>query len=128
MDRRNPYIILGIPFGASREEANVAFARKAKALRRKASARLALTDLTWALNQVDEAIQHPERELGIYRVPADPNAYTVPAAGVFNPPPERMPVHPDADAALAGLQAASAHELLVRLVALHRDAAGTPPP
>ena len=32
---RNPYIILGIPFGASRAEANAAFARKAQALKRE---------------------------------------------------------------------------------------------
>ena len=30
---RNPYVILGIPFGASRAEANAAFARRAQALK-----------------------------------------------------------------------------------------------
>jgi hypothetical protein len=129
VERRNPYIVLGISFGASREEANKAFARKAKALRRRGGhGHTALTDLTWALNQVDEAIRQPETELGIYRVPADPHAYDGVGVGVFNPPPERLPPHPGAEAALADLQAAAAHEYLTHLVSLRREQIGVPPP
>jgi curved DNA-binding protein CbpA len=32
---KNPYVILGIAFGASRAEANAAFAKKAQALKRE---------------------------------------------------------------------------------------------
>ena len=53
MRHRNPYIILGIPFGSSREQANIAFARRARPLRRKGpEARTQMTDLTWALNRL----------------------------------------------------------------------------
>src|ERR1700727_1939597 len=70
---RNPYVILGIPFGSSRARANVAFARKARSLRRAGAAgHDALTDLTWALQQIDEAIRNPAAALELYRIPANP--------------------------------------------------------
>lgn len=91
MDLRNPYVILGLPFGASRERASIAFARKARGLRRKGDAgKDELTDLTWALNQLDEVIADPDKALDVYRIPADPNAFEASGVGVFNPPPERL--------------------------------------
>jgi hypothetical protein len=91
METRNPYLILGLPFGSSREEANIAFARKAKRLRRAGErGKAELTDLTWALNQIDEVIANPALALEIYRIPADPTAFHSEGVGLFSPPPERM--------------------------------------
>lgn len=88
---RNPYLILGLPFGASRDEANVAFARRGRALRRQGDrGKDQLVELTWALNQIDEAIADPHAALEIYRIPADPNAFDPEGRGLFAPPPERM--------------------------------------
>jgi hypothetical protein len=89
---RNPYLILGLTFGSSREEANIAFARKAKRLRRAGErGRSELTDLTWALNQIDEVIANPSLALDIYRIPADPQAFYAAGVGLFAPPPEKLP-------------------------------------
>lgn len=90
MDTRNPYVLLGIPFGASRDVANAAFARRAKRLRRDPNGAQLLTDLTWALNQVDEVLRHPQLALDVYRVPADPSAFLPNGAGFLNPPPEKL--------------------------------------
>jgi hypothetical protein len=127
---RNPYIILGIPFGSSREDANIAFARKARALRRLGTAgRAQMTDLTWALNQVDEGLRHPEAAMEIYRIPADPDAFTVKGDGVLAPPPEVLPRRSEPDGtALDELRAAAAVEYLRYLVLLRASQIQVPPP
>ena len=126
MDTRNPYVILGIPFGSSREEANLAFARRAKRLRGSGDRRQ-LTDLTWALNMIDEAISHPDAAMEIYRIPADPQAFEADGAGVFRPPPERLGPRPgDTAAAFRSLQARAAQEALREL--LRARAAQVPVP
>lgn len=89
-DLRNPYGILGLPFGASRDDASRAFARVARGLRRQSGSTERLTQLTWALNQIDEAIKNPRTALHIYRVPADPGALEPEQPGILKPPPERM--------------------------------------
>jgi hypothetical protein len=88
---RNPYVMLRIPFGASRDAASAAFAALARGLRRAPDGAKRLTDLTWALNQVEEALKEPGVVLGIYRVPADPGALESDEPGVLRPPPERLP-------------------------------------
>jgi len=127
---RNPYIILGIPFGSSREDANIAFARKARALRRLGAAgRAQMTDLTWALNQVDEGISHPEAAMEIYRIPADPDAFTVTGDGVLAPPPEILPRRSGPDGtALDRLRATAAVEYLRYLVLLRASQIQAPAP
>lgn len=87
---RNPYVLLGIPFGSSRAEATAAFARRAKRLRRERGGESALTELTWAMNQIDEVIRDPDLALGIYRIPADPTTTSPSGPGLFNPEPERL--------------------------------------
>jgi hypothetical protein len=118
MERRNPYLILGIQFGASRDEANKAFARRSRPLRQLGDdGRAALTDLTWALHQIDEGSRHPQEALTPYRLPADPHAARVTGDGVFAPPPEVLPTDEHAaDAALDALRTAAAHEYLGWLV------------
>jgi hypothetical protein len=94
MRDRNPYVVLGLEFGSSREAANVAFARRARPLKKLARtndhARDLLIELTWALNQIDEAITSPETSFDFYRVPADANAFSPAGHGLFSPPPELL--------------------------------------
>lgn len=117
---RNPYLILGIPFGASREEAQKAFARRARPLRRQGDAgRNALTELTWALNQVDEAITDPSSAVDVYRIPADPHAFEASEAGSFSPGPELLARRgTNAETAFLSLRDRAANELLVAAVTL----------
>jgi hypothetical protein len=69
-----------------------AFARRAKGQRRTraSESKADLTDLTWALNQVSEAIRDPRTALDVYRVPADPAALEPIGEGVLRPGPETM--------------------------------------
>jgi hypothetical protein len=87
---RNPYVILGIPFGATRDQAARAFARRAKGQRRAREATERLTELTWALNQVQDAIADPRTALHVYRVPADAVALEPQGDGILRPRPELM--------------------------------------
>jgi hypothetical protein len=130
MRQRNAYVLLGLPFGASREEANVAFARKARALRRAGpEGHEQLTDLTWALNQIDEALANPAAAMHIYRIPADPDAFTASGAGLFAPSPESLPAQPgDRAAAYAEVRAVAAHDYLRHLVGLRAQVTGLPNP
>jgi hypothetical protein len=90
MRDRNPYVLLGIEFGSSREFANVAFAKRARPLKKLAKssdrAHDLLFDLTWALNQIDEAITNPAVTFDFYRVPADASAFSPSGNGLFSPP------------------------------------------
>jgi hypothetical protein len=127
---RNPYVILGIPFGASRAEANVAFAGKARSLRRRGREGIdQLTDLTWALQQIDEAIRNPAAAMELYRIPADPEAFKAPGEGVLQPPPERLAARPgDRGGALTALQQAAARQYLRYLVTLRAAEVSVPQP
>lgn len=90
-DSRNPYVMLGIPFGSPRDVATRAFARKAKGGRRRPDAVAQLTELTWALNQVEENIRDPRTAVHIYRIPADPGALEPIGQGLLRPVAELMP-------------------------------------
>jgi hypothetical protein len=127
---RNPYLILGIPFGSSREVANIAFARKARALRLLGTVgRAQMTDLTWALNEVDEGISHPAAAMDLYRVPADPEAFTVKGDGVLVPPPEVLPrQYGLPEVALEELRAAAAVDYLRYLTLLRASQIHAPAP
>lgn len=120
-DLRNPYGVLGLPFGASADEASRAFARRARGLRRQANGTEALTQLTWALNQIQEAIKDPRTALHIYRVPADPAALEPQERGVLNPPPEGMERTTDSSdedwAALLDAARKEAHQAVIADVA-----------
>lgn len=123
---RNPYLILGVPYGASRAEANAAFVRRARRTRRGAAS-AELTDLTWALHEIDEALKEPAASVEHYRVPADPAPYAVSGTGLFTPGPERLAARPgDREVALRELRQAAAAQYL-RVLVLKR-AAGLPPP
>lgn len=118
MPDRNPYVMLGIPFGSPRDVATRAFARKAKGQRRARAnqAKSDLTDLTWALNQVSEAINDPQTVLNVYRVPADPAALEPVGDGVLRPGPELMPrTTADSEAEWARLLDAAREEAIAVL-------------
>ena len=85
-DRRNPYVILGIPFGASEREARTGFAKAKRRLRDNPNAPFSQEDLTWALHQVEQIILKPELAFEVYRIPA---VVRLDVAGVFNPGPHR---------------------------------------
>ena len=125
MERRNPYLVLGIPFGASRDEATRAFLRRTKSLRRLgAAARPLHTDLTWALKEIEERPEPADTAMSPYRVPGDPG---VSGPGVFNPPPEPLPAAA-ATANLDQVRAAAAHEYLRHLIRLRAQRVGPPAP
>jgi hypothetical protein len=122
MAERNPYLILGIPFGTGRAEAQVAFGRRTKSVPADPAEKQAyLTELTWALHEIDAGSATPGAEMNHYRLPAGPGPG---GSGVFTPPEEPGPY--DEAAALARLRADAAREAL-RLELLRR-AAGAPPP
>lgn len=85
-DRRNPYVILGIPFGVSEKEARTGFARAKRRIQDNANAPFSQEDLTWALHQVEQIILKPELAFEVYRIPAVIRSDLV---GVFNPLPHR---------------------------------------
>jgi hypothetical protein len=115
---RNPYLMLGIPFGSSRDEAQVAFARRARPLRRRGDdGRDALTELTWALNQIDDAIIDPSVALDVYRIPADIEAFEGDGEGMFAPPPEPLARQQgSSEVALDELMGSAALELVVTVL------------
>jgi hypothetical protein len=89
-DRRNPYVILGVAFGASAAEARSGFAKMTRRLRNTKGAIYGQEDLTWALHQVEQVLEHPELAFTVYRVPADPVALGSPSEGRFNPSAHRL--------------------------------------
>lgn len=89
-DRRNPYVILGVPFGASEEEARAGFAKARRMLRRDPDAPFTTEDLTWALHQIEQLIANPELAVDVYRIPADSNAVGSESEGLFNPTPHPL--------------------------------------
>jgi hypothetical protein len=86
-ERRNPYVILGIPFGAGEAEARTGFAKANRRLRGLDNSRYSMEDLTWALHQVEQMIEDPSKAFHVYRVPADSDAAAVQRPGVFSPLP-----------------------------------------
>jgi hypothetical protein len=130
MERRNPYLVLGVPFGVSRDEAVRAFARRTKFLRRLGpSSRARHTDLTGALHEIETAPAEPAARMAPYRIPCDPATAELSAdglfgSGVFAPPPETL--HDDPD--LGDLRREAAFEYLRHLVQVRGRRLGPPAP
>jgi hypothetical protein len=83
---RNPYLILGVDFGASRDEARRRFALAARRARREGG-RWRKEDLTWALHEVESLEANPADTVDIFRVPADPSACEPAGEGLYKPAP-----------------------------------------
>jgi hypothetical protein len=99
-DRRNAYVLLGLPYGASLSEAKRAFARRAREARWGDRNDTDLSDLEWALSRLELEQSEPAAAFGTYRVPADPGVLRAPAGfGLLAPAPRsaprRSPVTPD---------------------------------
>lgn len=130
MERRNPYLVLGVPFGASRDEATRAFARRAKFLRRLGTASRSLhTDLTGALHEIETAKGDPAATMAPYRVPMDPRTASLTSdglfgGGVFAPPPEQLDEAPD----VSDLRKRAAFEYLRHVVQARGRRLGPPAP
>ena len=114
VEKRSPWVVLGIPFPASKAEANRAFARRSREVRKTADLPWGQEDLSWALAQITLAEEDPESTVGHFRVPADPGVFERPTADdLFVPAPQPItrrtqPAPPDAldDAcARAGVEA-----------------------
>src|SRR4051794_10284862 len=96
MDRRNPYVILGVPYGASRGEARRAAARRTRELRQREEAQYSTEDITWALHQVEQVIDDAASAVEVFRVPAAPGILDAPSGrGLFHPPAEPLPRRSD---------------------------------
>ena len=132
MERRNPYLVLGVPFGASRDEATRAFARRTKFLRREGPAgRTRHTDLTGALHEIENAgpAAQPAARMAPYRIPVDPRTASLTSDGLFGggilaPPPETLDTAPD----LGDLRRAAAGEYLRHVVQARGRRLGPPAP
>lgn len=78
--RRNPYIVLGVDFGTPVAEAKRAFALASRRVRRHPDPPFTMEDVTAAEREVQD-LADPVRSIGIFRVPADPDAYEPDGAG-----------------------------------------------
>ncbi len=87
---RNPYLIIGVDFAASAEEARHAFARAARRVRREGGV-WAVEDLTWALHEIETLEQEPADLVSVYRVPADPTVFEPAGEGLYRPRPVPAP-------------------------------------
>jgi len=77
--RTSPYLILGVPFAASSDEAAKGFARAVRRVRRMDDPPFDLEDLNWAQHEIDHREGVAEHSLDDFRVPADPTAYELPS-------------------------------------------------
>ena len=86
MPDRNPYLILGVNFGAPGADARRAFAHAARRVRREGGA-WSVEDLNWALHEIEALESNPADIVSLYRVPADQEVFEPGAQGLFRPPP-----------------------------------------
>lgn len=89
-DRRNPYLMLGVPYGVTADVANKAFARAGR-LARRGQSRFTIEDLTWALHQIEHGSRERDSLLRHFRVPADPGPYLDHVTGGLAPRPRPLP-------------------------------------
>jgi hypothetical protein len=125
----NPYLILGLPFGASRDEARRAYEHRRAPLRASADEyRDELSDLDWAIGRIINGPVDPRLDMSIYRLPPDAEAMRVDDRGVFSPSPETPPADPGGTALGRALRAAAAQEYLRFLLAERARTVELPPP
>jgi hypothetical protein len=117
-ERQSPYLILGVHFGASKEEAARAFAKATRRVRKKADSPYDLEDLNWALHAIEQRVDDPALSIDDYRMPADPSVYEIPLGeGILNPPiqPYKRCTPPTDAATLEVLGARVRHEVAASL-------------
>lgn len=117
LDRRNPYLILGLPYGATADDARKAFARRVRTVRRSDSSLFSVQDLTWALHEIEHGTENAEAALNFFRVPANRATLAIPRLGELFAPdavprPRRSP--PVDDGELAALARDAARHAAVK--------------
>mgnify|MGYP003988230607 FL=1 len=95
-DRRNPYLVLGLPYGAYVGEVRRAFARRSKEVAQGTLGGVDTADLTWALAQLEQSQADTTIDVSIYRVPANPSLFDegltgTGAIGFLDPGPTPIP-------------------------------------
>jgi hypothetical protein len=92
IDRRSPYLLLGVDYGAGMDAVRKAFARRVRTLRRSPDAPYTMEDMNWALHKIEAAKEAPEVSLDHFRVPANRATMPAPAEGdLFSPAPVPLP-------------------------------------
>lgn len=94
-DRRNPYLMLGVDYGASREEVTAAYTRRSRVARADSGYPYSIDDLVWALDEIEGidgtgAVPAAGAQSAalVFRVPADPSVYEPPPGpGLLRPEP-----------------------------------------
>lgn len=90
--RKSPYLILGVPYGASKTDAARAFAKAARRIRRMMDPPYDFEDLNWALHAIEQRSDDPALSIDDYRMPANESVYEIPdGEGLLNPPVKRYP-------------------------------------
>lgn len=88
MERRSPYVTLGLPSNASVEDARREFARRSEHLRRGNARGVDADELAWALAEIERHAADPATRLDAYRIPIDTAALRPPAGpGILRPSP-----------------------------------------
>lgn len=119
-ERQSPYLILGVPFGASKDEAGRAFAKATRRIRKHADQLYDLEDLNWALHAIEQRVDDPVLSIDDYRMPANATVYEIPSGeGVLNPSIQSYQRRtPATDAVtLESLRAQVRHEVAASLAA-----------
>lgn len=95
-ERRNPYLVLGVDYGAPHDEVTAAYARRSRIARADGGAPYTIDDLVWALDEIERlnGTTQVAGSAGIqgaavtFRVPADPTVYEPPPGpGLLRPEP-----------------------------------------
>lgn len=119
-ETRNPYLILGLDYGAAADEARAAFARCVRRIRNMSDPPFAREDLAWALHEIEHPEVEPTRSVRYYRVPANRAHLPSPQPGdLFLPRPILMPrrTQPATEEAIAGLADDAYREVVRELFA-----------
>lgn len=113
MAERNPYLVLGVDFGASRQDARRHFAHAARRIRKQGGL-WSREDLTWALHEIESLETNPADTVSIFRVPADPAAFDPVGDGLYRPAPVPMGrrAAPTDEAERSALVGHAAHSLV----------------
>jgi hypothetical protein len=119
-DRRSPYLVLGLDYGAPADQARRAFARKARQMRRAEGSAFGIEDLTWALHEIEGSSDALASSVEFFRVPANRAALPQAREGeLFAPAPVPLPRRssPPSSNELDALTAVAARNLVDELLA-----------
>jgi hypothetical protein len=85
----NPYVILGIDYGASLSEARKAFVRRVRAVKVEPEPIYSEDEVTAALHQLEQIARDPENAVEVYRIPGNPAVFEESVGGLlsFEPAP-----------------------------------------